>query len=86
MSGLNARQIAMIAEAAFRRGYQQGYQDGLALIRTVDLHDWRYNEPLDMAIAPQIEASGRYRTTSLSRLWIENGHSFELIRLPDADP
>lgn len=81
---LNARQIAEIAEAAFRRGYQQGYTDGIDMVETVDLHDWRYSEPLEMAVSPLAD-NPFPAMSSLGRLWMENGRSFELLRLPNAD-
>lgn len=82
MAALDACRIAKIAEAAYRRGYQQGYTDGLDMIEVVDLHHWRYEVPLSLAPEPQKHLRGA-NTTSLSRLWIENGASYPRMDLPD---
>lgn len=62
------REIARVAEAAYRRGFQQGHDTatrGEPL--EVDLHAWRFSVPLHRAPSPH----GRIATTSEERLRIE---------------
>lgn len=80
---VNGQQIAEMVEAAYRRGYQQGYTDGLDMVETVDLSRWRRETPLDIAYPPQL--GQKPLGTALSRLWIENGLSFEYRLLPSAE-
>lgn len=80
-SGL-LRRVAEVAEAAYRRGFQQGHDvcrrgDRLA----VDLDAWRYGIPIDRAPSP----TGDRPTTAVDRLEV---HHPELVTdlLAGADP
>lgn len=63
------REIAQIAEAAYRRGFQQGHdvcRRGDRLV--VDLDAWRFGITLDRAPSP----TGGRPTTALERLGIQH--------------
>lgn len=76
------RRIAEVAEAAYRRGFQQGHDvcrrgDRLA----VDLEAWRFGIPLDKAPSP----TGDRATTAVERLKIQHHELVsELLMGPDA--
>jgi len=76
-----AKRIAEVAEAAYRRGFQQGHDvcrrgDRLA----VDLDRWRFEIPLAKAPSP----TGDRPTTALERLDIQHSDLLDDLRLgPD---
>jgi hypothetical protein len=75
------RRIAEVAEAAYRRGFQQGHdvcRRGDRLV--VDLDAWRYGIPLDKAPSP----TGDRPTTAVERLDIQDHELVaELLMRPD---
>jgi hypothetical protein len=76
-----ARRIAEVAEAAYRRGFQQGHdvcRRGDRLV--VDLDRWRFEAPLDKSPSP----TGDRPTTALERLDIQHHDLLDELRLgPD---
>lgn len=76
-----ARRIAEVAEAAYRRGFQQGHdvcRRGDRLV--VDLDRWRFEIPLAKAPSP----TGDRPTTALERLDIQHHDLLDDLRLgPD---
>jgi len=75
------RRIAQVAEAAYRRGFQQGHdvcRRGDRLV--VDLERWRYEIPLDKSVSPV----GHRPSTALERLDIQHHDLIDEIRMgPD---